>query len=176
MARRPSKPKVERKIDLFVILEALDLGDMSVYDDIAADPGALAEFRREIGYMLPIWMTGSARDLDHKKLVERFNAICNQRWFDLAKHPRLQAKLLAAVGLGTKTPHRFHKVKAASKNSAMLELLELQHPDIREHEVRLWARKNTWEQTQELAQMYGWQDDQIDDLKKNYKEVTNQWF
>ena len=65
---RPKKPRTEKKIDIFVILEALDLGDMTIYDQIAADPGALAEFHKEIGFMLPVWMTGSARDSDHAEL------------------------------------------------------------------------------------------------------------
>lgn len=162
--------KTVRKLDIFVLLEAFDLNDLSVYDQIAADPEALKEFKKEIGYMLPMWMTGSARDADHRKLIEKFNRNCNRCWFDFAKNPRMQAKLLATVGLGRATPHRFHRVRAVRKQNPLMDLLLLQHPDIRKDEVDLWLRKHTLGQAEELAQMFGWQSEQIDDLRKYCSE------
>lgn len=169
---RPKKSRAEKKIDIFVILEALDLGDMTIYDQIAADPGALAEFQKEIGFILPIWMTGSARDSDHMDLITRFNKNCNRGWFDLAKHPRLQTKLLATVGPGRRLSHRFSKVKGVKKSAPLFDLLRRDHPDIRPSEVQLWARQNTLEQALERARGYGYLDEDLADLEKDYAMVA----
>jgi hypothetical protein len=172
MAKRPAAPK---KIDIFVILDAFDRNDYTVYDQVAADPEALAAFRKEIGYMLPIWMTGASRDSDHIELIERFNANCNKNWFALSKHPRMQAKLLASIGLGRRTAHRFNKVRAAPKGSALGDFLRQEYPDIRENEVVLWTKRNTLEQTEELARSWGLQEDQLKELRKSYQEVRQKW-
>lgn len=169
MAR--SKTPVKKKIDIFVILDALDRNDYSLYDQIAGDPEALKEFKKEIGFMIPLWMTGSANDSHHLELVQRFNENCNRDWFALSKYPRMQAKLLASIGLGHKTSHRFSKVRAATKNSLLEDFLQTEYPDIRACEVVLWTRRNSLEQLTELAQSQGLQQEQIELLQKAYQDL-----
>jgi len=166
-----TKPTVKRKVDLFVVLEGLDRRNMKLYDEIAVDAEARKELDREIGYMLPIWMTGAARNDDHMALIDRFNACCNLHWFKLYGNPRMQLRLLAHIGLGRKVAHRFNKVKAAPRSTALFDLLSLTHPDIRGQEVRIWVSKNTVEDVEELARGHGWTDEQVEKVLKNYKEM-----
>jgi hypothetical protein len=166
------KPKPARKLDLFVVLEQFDRRVPNVYNELTADPAALKELCRDLGYILPLWMTGAARDDDHMELIRRFNRNCNLGWFGLSGKYELQARLLASIGLGRKVAHRFSKVRAATRNTALFDLLTLSHPDIRSEEVRIWAAKNTAEDAAELARGYGWTDEQIETLLKNYVEVT----
>ncbi len=165
------KAKAKRKLDLFVVLESLDLGDMRIYDKLSTDPENLAEFCRDVGYMLPIWMTGATRDADHIELVKRFNVNCNEHWFDLTGKHQLQAKLLAGIGLGRKVSHRFSRVKPALRSNVLMDLLTLSHPDIRPAEVRIWAAQNTADDAEELARGYGWTDEQVTKLQKSYNEM-----
>lgn len=168
MARKPA-PK--RKLDLFMVLEALDLRDLNIYDEISADPEATKELNRDVGYMLPIWMTGAANNRDHAELIQRFNACCNLRWFDLSGKHRLQTRLLAHIGLGRKVAHRFNKIVGAPRSSAVLDLLMLTHPDIRPEEARIWVQRRSWADTEELARGHGWTDEQVERLQKNYNET-----
>lgn len=165
------KPAPKRKLDLFMVLEALDQRDLNIYDEIAADAEAVKELNRDVGYMLPIWMTGAARNQDHAELVQRFNICCNLNWFDLTGKHRLQTRLLAHIGLGRKVAHRFNKVIGGFRNNAVLDLLILTHPDIRPEEARIWVQRHSLRETEELARGHGWTDEQVERLKKSYNEM-----
>jgi hypothetical protein len=159
-----SKPK----LDIFAVLTYLDENNLGVHDALRGDPDMLKELERNISWMVPQWMSGAMKDSDHADLVESFNAICNNGWFDLYGHPELQAKLLACCGTGKKVRHKYYKPSIARTRHVMHDFLSHKYQDIRDSEVALWVRRSEKSDVRRLAESLGYQKDAIKDLNKAY--------
>ena len=79
------------KLDLLSVLSYLDENNLEVHEALREDPEMLTELERNVGWMLPQWMTGATNNVDHANLIDSFNVICNDGWFELYSHPELQA-------------------------------------------------------------------------------------
>ena len=157
------------ELDIFDILEYLDRRNFRVYDSVRNDEKLRKEFDKNIGWLIPQWMSGAYKDAEHAELIQSFNETCNRGWFSFTGHPELQAKLLACCGLGHKTRHRFIKPVASRKNKKIHELLADKYYDITPEEVDLWCRKNDIKAFETLARQLGCQDSEIKELKKVFK-------
>ncbi len=156
------------KLDIFAVLTYLDEGNLGVYEALREDPEMLKELEKNVTWMLPQWMTGAQSDPVHVELVENFNLMCNDRWFELYGHPELQAKLLACCGLGRKVRHKYFKPSKARNRRVMLDLLSHKYPDIREEEVELWVRQSSKAGARHLAESLGYQKKEVADVTKAF--------
>ena len=156
------------KLDIFAVLSYLDENNLEVYAALREDPDMLKELERTVTWMLPQWMTGAVRDADHAALVESFNAICNEGWFDLYGYPELQTKLLACCGTGRPVRHKYFKPPKARNRRLMMELLSHKYHDIREEEVELWVRRSDKAGMRRLAESLGYQKDKVKELTKAF--------
>lgn len=156
------------KMNLFVILEALDQGQLDVFDQLQSDSAILKEFTTALGWLIPVWMTGAVNQYDHAHMIVEFNELCNRGWDRFKEFPNLRAKLLALCGPGRATKHRFFKPPTYKTGNALLDLLRISHPDIRPEQMDLWISKHTLEEARELAEMHGYQKDAIADVEKAY--------
>ena len=155
------------KLDIFAVLGYLDENNLGVYNALRDDPDMLKELDKNVGWMLPQWMTAANRDDYHAALVANFNEFCNPRWFQLYGHPELQAKLLACCGVG-KTRHKYYKPAKSQSLSRMTELLSHKYGDIREDEVKLWVSRSSKAAMVRLAEALGYQKEQVKDLTKAF--------
>ena len=155
------------KLDIFAVLSYLDENNLGVYEALREDSEMLKEFERNVSWMLPQWMTGATSDSVHAELIDNFNEICNDGWFELYGHPELQAKLLACCGVG-RTRHKYYKPKTSPNLSKMTELLKGKYVDIREGEVLMWVRHATETDMVSLAESLGYQKQEVKDLKKSF--------
>ena len=156
------------KLDVFAVLEFLDLNSFNVREAFEDDPDMLKQLDKEAGWMLPQWMSGAMNDAAHEELLYAFNTYCNPGWFKLYKHPTLQLKLLAAIGTGKKVKHKFYKPQTAV-GSKIENLLLMVYPDIHVSEVDLWCRRNTESDLYELMNNLGLQHDETDVLVKEFR-------
>ncbi len=156
------------KLDLFSVLTFLDENNLEVYNALREDPEMLKELERNVSWMLPQWVTGATNDIDHADLVDSFNVICNDGWFELYGHPELQAKLLACCGTGRKVRHKYYKPAKAIHLSKMMKLLEGKYVDIREEEVEMWVRRSTKAGMQHFAESLGYQANEVKELTKTF--------
>ena len=124
------------KLDIFGVLSYLDANNLGVYEALREDAEMLKEFERNVSWMLPQWMTGATNDSDHAELIDNFNMICNDGWFELYGHPELQAKLLACCGTGHRTRHKYYKPKKVPHLTKMMKFLRGKYIDIREGRSR----------------------------------------
>ena len=155
------------KLDIFSVLSYMDENNLGVYAALRDDPEMQKEFERNVSWMLPQWMAGSTNDDDHAALVENFNVLCNDMWFELYGHPELQAKLLACCGVG-KTKHKYFKPAKITNLGKMLAFLSHKYVDICEEEVELWVRRSEKADMVQLAEYLGFQKEQVKDLAKAY--------
>ena len=130
-------------MNLFGILEQLDRNDPEVHEKLQDNPEDLTELEKNLGWLIPQWLTGASSEPDHKELILRFEAIANPVWTMVHKHPKLAAKLLAQVGTGRKVRHKFYRPSGSRKKAnGILALLRRDYPDLRENEARIWCREN----------------------------------
>lgn len=157
------------KLDIFTLLEFLDQRNLNVYEALAEDPEVQREFEKNLGWLLPQWMTGASNDAAHRELVLRFNETCNVGWFEFNDHPELRAKLLAAVGLGKKTNHKFFKPGVKTKRDKLIDFIAQSYPDFRPEQLGLWCKTNSLDDLMELTEAAGLQKSEQDDLIQAYK-------
>ena len=156
------------KLDIFAVLSRLDSNDLEVYDTLRSEPEMLLELERNVSWMLPQWMTGASNDADHADLIDSFNIICNDGWYELYGHPELQTKLLACCGTGRRVRHKYHKPSKTLHLSKMMKLLEGKYEDIREEEVEMWVRRATKADMISFAESLGYQEKEVKELTKTF--------
>jgi hypothetical protein len=156
------------KLDLFSVLSYLDENNLGVHEALREDPEMLAELERNISWMLPQWMTGATNDAAHANLVDSFNVICNDGWFELYGHPELQAKLLACCGTGRKVRHKYYKPSKTIHLGKMMKLLEGKYEDIREEEAEMWVHRSTKDSMIRFAESLGYQEKEVKELTKTF--------
>jgi len=159
------------KLNIFEVLSLLDAGDMGIYQLLEEDSEMLSELTKNIGWMLPIWMTGSYNKHDQLDLIRYFNEDVSQVWDALGDHPELRLQLLAAMGLQKNTKHRYIKRTLGKHNNIIFKLLLNEHPDIKRTEVDLWCKNNDIDDVEELASRYGYQDKGIKEVIKVFKKM-----
>lgn len=156
------------KLDLFSVLTYLDENNLGVHSALREDPEMLVELERNLSWMLPQWMTGATNDAAHAELIDSFNVICNDGWFELYGHHELQAKLLACCGTGRKVRHKYYKPSKTVHLNKMMKLLEGKYEDIREEEVEMWVRRSTKAGMIRFAESLGYQEKEVKDLTKTF--------
>jgi len=155
-------------LDIFSILGRFDENNLDVYSVMTEDAAMQGEFDKNVGWLYVQWMTGAVSDRDHRQLLMRFSDLANSGWDKFAKHPELQSKLLAAVGLGRRVKHKFFKIQRSKAISLVREMLEHRYIGIRAEEVQIWISKNTEDSLVELSGWLGYQQDQIEKLKAEF--------
>jgi len=158
-------------IDIFALLSFLDENEMSIYQDFSEDKEVLADLVKNIGWLIPQWMSSSQNDRYHKQLLLKVNNQANVVWSGLSKSPELQTKLLASCGLGHSVSHKFYKPSGNANLSQILELLILQYPDITESQVVLWCKINDIDTLQQVAEQCGYQTKEIQPLMDSYQRL-----
>lgn len=157
--------------DLFGTLRDLDSGNLSVYEDKCTTEEERKDFNKEVGWMLPQWMSSANNPKQQIQLLLNMSKVATS-WGSLNNHPQLRAQLLATCGLGQSTKHRFPKAKKAVGYGALHKLLLKSYPDIRLSEVELWCKSNDIKDVERLAGYHGLQIKELEPIIKVYKKIT----
>ncbi len=158
-------------LDLFGVLRMLDKQNMNIHDSLRDNPDALKELEKNAGWMLPMWMTASQSEGEHKQLIRNFEQKANGVWESTYGNPILQLRLLAACGTGRTSRHKFYKKDNTKYGELVLNLLREITPDIRQDEVEMWVRNNDEHSTEELARLCGYQEKEIKALLTEFRRV-----
>ncbi len=159
------------KLDLFSVLRMLDRRDLNVHKSLEDDPEALKELERAAGWMLPMWMTASRNERDHKRLLSEFEEKANGVWLSTAGHPILQLKLLAACGTGRGVNHKFYGKSATKYGDLVFNFLQDVVPDITVESMEKWVKRNTEEEAEELARQCGRQPKEVKDILVEFRRI-----
>lgn len=158
-------------LDVIAILKLLDRRNFDVYKSLEQDEAKRRELIRSLGYVLPLFMSGSNNEEDHYALLTRFNVYANQGWWRLRNHPELQLKLLAAIGLGKQTFHAFMNASKRTTFGGLQGLLQQIVPDIRSAETLVWCRKNSEADVRRLGEDCGLSDEEIETLINDHRKA-----
>ncbi len=157
--------------DLFATLRALDSGSLSVYEDSCNTDEERKDFNKEVGWMLPQWMSSATNPKQQIQLIQNMNKTATS-WGALNDHPQLRTQLLGTCGLGKTAKHRFPKSKRGVGYGALHKLLLLSYPDIRLSEVDIWCDHNNIKEVEELARNHGLQAKELEPIIKVFKKIT----
>jgi hypothetical protein len=162
----PKKPSLDIKDEMYH-------ADRKNYDWLSAqDPELQKSFSPLVAMKWLSVTTDQPRGIAEYYLMMT-NAIVNVGFWDLAKHPDLQWRLMCATGCGTPQRHGWialsHKRKTVNKLDAFLLTL---HPQLNDDELLLLKSKFTRESFKQLLLDTGMTDADMkplmDDFKKHY--------
>lgn len=132
------------KLDIQDVLSRLDKNDLHVFDSFSVNSTERVELSKNISWMIPQWATAAYTDAAHRNAVIMFDTLCNPGWGAFYKHPELQTKLLGVIGSGKTVRHRFFRPSYSGNrnymNSMLVDMIRVDHPDIRDNEVLLWCK------------------------------------
>ncbi len=137
------------KLPIKDILAAIDMGGMSVWDELSAEERKAVNF-----WLLNRYVSSVSGNRDKQELaIFKTNQYYNINWNELGtRHPKLQWQLLCLSGNTGKI--EFHKWQGFKKkqgnNNAINFLLKL-YPSMKQDEVELLARLSTKKELKELA-------------------------
>jgi hypothetical protein len=160
------------KLNLTVILKHLDLRNLELYEAMRGNEEERKEFDRVLGYLLPLWYSGTFGSEDQISLMIDFNRHVNLDWPNLEGHPELRAKVLGAIGVGHVVKHDFHYRTRTTAGDALKAFLEQSYPDIREDEVQLWCSRNSITTLTEMCSRWGIQDIDKSAIIDAYKKLV----
>lgn len=162
-----AKTQKEYKIDLFNdLLPAIDKCDYGWYE--RQNDEIKKEFQP---FVIMRWISGTANSsgcADY--FIRATNEIVNRDFFALQKHPELQYKLLASVGLGQKQRHVFVPMpKGKTKENKFVSLLKRKHGEINEQEIRILIRNFDMSKAQDLCKDFAIDDKETKQILKEFK-------
>lgn len=159
------------RLNLTVLLKHLDTNNFEVYEAYRHNEAERKELDRLVGYMLPLWMSGTANGAEQARITLEFNRHVNIDWRELEGHPELRAKVLAVIGSGKQVKHDFHH-RGTRKQTALTALLAQQYPDIRKEEIALWCRTNNEAALVELCRSLGVQQKEREAIVDEYRNFV----
>lgn len=157
--------------DLFAVLKQLDKGNLTVYEDNCSTDDERKDFNKEVGWMLPQWMSSATNPKQQQELLVNVSRIAGT-FGSLNDHPQLRAQLLATCGTGQVVKHRFPKAKKSVGYAPLHKLLLLSYPDIRISEVELWCKSNNIKDVESIAGHHGLQGKELEPILKLFKKIT----
>ena len=147
----------ERVLDIFALMSQLDVKDYDAWDNLTD------EQRKELSpYMLLRWLSGTK---DERQLVF-LNELVNPLVFSLGDHKELLLKLLTVCTDGQRKRYTWRNFKSGKKlSSKALQLLK-EHYSYGDREAKDALPLLTPGDLLELAELQGWQKEDITALKK----------
>jgi hypothetical protein len=146
----------EQKLPLKDILAAIDMGAMSVWDELSDDEKKQVSF-----YLLNRYASVVTGKRETQELaIFKTNEYYNKHFFTLQKHKKLLWQLLCLAGNTKKIEwHNWigHKKKGSS-NSKIVKLLSELYPNKKQDEIELLAALNTKKEIIQLAKDNGIQE------------------
>jgi len=143
----------QQKLPLKDILAAIDMGGMSVWDELTDDEKKQVSF-----YLLNRYVSSVKGSRDKQELaVFKTNEYYNKNFFTLQKHKKLLWQLLCLSGnTGKIEYHEWigHKKKANDNSKAMKFLTEL-YPNTKLDELRMLANMSSKKELPQLAKDNG---------------------
>lgn len=146
----------EQKLPLKDILAAIDMGAMSVWDELSDDEKKQVSFYLLNRYVSVVTGKREAQEL----AIFKTNEYYNKHFFTLQKHKKLLWQLLCLAGNTKKIEwHNWigHKKKGSS-NSKVVKLLSELYPNKKQDEIELLAALNTKKEIIQLAKDNGIQE------------------
>ena len=98
--------------------------------------------------------------------VEAVNDVVNKNFWEMLDHPELLYKLFALTGCGEKTTHIWLKAPKKKTQNKIFQLIKQYYPTASQDEIDMFLKFNSKDEILEIAYMMGYQNDQIDELKK----------
>jgi len=154
----------ERKLNIFSVLQRLDMGDKNVYKSFEKNKDQLKELEGFVGFLALRWMSSAEDREDAKYCLEAVNEIANTGYFYLSKES--QCKVLAVAGGKKKMRHSWISPPKKRKNALAKEAILSMYPHLKDDELDLWIELYGSESVIDVARSSGWQQDQLDKLRE----------
>lgn len=169
MARKKSDLADKTKLDLGQTLLALDTKNMDYYKNLTDE-----EKKKYAPVVLMRFMSSAPNQGNlHEYFLSSTNAVLNEDFWSLSKHPELQHKLLCVCGLGKKNYHQWIPMVKKTNTNKLFQFFLKTHPGINNTEFEILVAKSTEEDIEDLGKEYALEDKEIEDLVKQFNTVKN---
>jgi hypothetical protein len=157
------------KLDLMVLLEAIDKKDRGFYANLTEE-----ERKGFVPKVVVRWLSAVPDSNPYKEyFVLAANDLVNNGLWNLGKHPELQYLLMCVAGVGKKQYHQWISTKStASKTPKTEALLTQLYGDVNEAEMMILKTNHSDEELMEIAKYSGMDDRGIKELKDELKKAA----
>lgn len=159
----------KHKLDIFSTLYAIDNNQLTYLD-------SLTEEERK-GFVPVVVMRWASAIEDKRKSainVMLINEFVNKHFWALYKHPELQFKLMAMVGIGKTQRHQWIAGKAEKANELLIQWMLSHHVLVSEKEIAMKIAKMTIEDIEKYIDAYAVSNDFKTELLTSYGKLTRQ--
>ena len=151
------------KLDIFGLLGKINSSKSGdIYPNLSDD-----EKKGFAPLVVMRWMSGTS---DERQII-LLNEFVNKYVFTLAKHPHLLMQLLQVTSSKTPKHYQWISIKSKKKNNLSRRVVK-EYFEMSEREVGLLNPFPNCESIMEMAELLGWDKDDINSLKKELKEAT----
>lgn len=154
------KKEKKNSLSLTVELPAMDFGDKKFYSKLTE------EQKKEISLWVLMRFMSSSQNLPEHHLT-MVNALVNNKFSSISKHPELQWMLLALCGSGRKQYHPWIAPPKGVKKNKLEELILSHFPLLNDEELELLIKINNKEEISEFLKENGYDDKTIKELLKS---------
>lgn len=147
------------KVDIFWLLGQLDRKNYNVWNELTED-----QRKSVTPYVLTMWMAGT----DDFEQLEKLGMIAAPCVFDFGNKPELMIKVLTACNTNGIKRYEWCAPKNEKKFSRTIQLIASVYKMSHSHASDVISLFS-WDDIEELARVQGYQQDEIKELKKEYK-------
>lgn len=147
------KPSPAKKLDIFAVIKKIDARNMGYVRIVKTEDRK--EFDQALSYPLLRWMSCAENDELHEYYLLAINEMVNPVYFALGKHKDLQYKMLAAIGSGGWTQHKWVPPVKGAADKKLAKFLGSMFEDFEEADMRLWLDINGESGLEELLKKHG---------------------
>lgn len=148
------------KLDIFRVLSDVDRGDLKLYSKFTDE-----EKKGFPPLVVMRWMTGTS---DQRQIIA-LNTFTNPYIFSLGKHPELLAQLLSACSSKQQRRYGWLGIKSGKKKTLARQAV-MEYFDYSSLEMRKLTELPPSSEIMEMAELLGWQKDELAKLKKELSE------
>lgn len=158
MAKKPSI------LPFNTVLDAVDRRDLGFYDRMSEEEKK--EFKKKSFVFLRAASCVAEYEDTAMDYLLAVNMFANKGWFDLAKHPELQWKLLALCGMGSRVRHTWIDMSKKESRNGFAKILEDKYPQLNDEELDLLESKMDKKAKKHFLEDMGYDDGQINTILK----------
>ncbi len=166
-AKKAAKPR-EFKLDIWATLKNADTNNLDYYDSLDAE-----QKKAVAPLVLMRWLSAVSSHNPHAEhYILAVNDIVNVGFFELAKFPDLQWKLLAACGVGKSQRHEWIKGPTRLVTNKFDNLILQLDPSLNNLELDLAKSRFTKEGLEQLCRDFAMDDSEIKPIIEEFNKFN----
>ena len=145
------------KLDIFETLSKADTNSLDFYSTLDEE-----QKKQFSPWLMNRWMSSTKNNQEYHLIFT--NELCNVDMNSISRHPELQWKLIASVGMGTKQRHEWIKPTGGKRKNKKTEFIKSMFPNMKYDEIDTFCMLHTDEEIVNIALSMGYQEKELKEI------------